>query len=139
MATRILCIALSFPAHLYSVLRYLFPCLYFVAVFCGLNLSGVGYIFRKKGRNASNPGEVHAKTQVFRDSINNETPMKACYIPVTYLSQSSCHTTTNYLMSEILYRKYLGEADLPHIMDLVQSELSEPYVIYTFRYFLHHW
>ncbi|KAG5645643.1 hypothetical protein DXG03_005634 [Asterophora parasitica] len=42
-------------------------------------------------------------------------------------------------MSDIQYRQYLGEEDLPHVMDLVQSELSEPYVIYTFRYFLHHW
>ncbi|KAF5375334.1 hypothetical protein D9615_008016 [Tricholomella constricta] len=42
-------------------------------------------------------------------------------------------------MSDIQYRQYLGEADLPHVMDLVQNELSEPYVIYTFRYFLHHW
>jgi len=42
-------------------------------------------------------------------------------------------------MSEIIYRQYVGESDLPHIMALVQSELSEPYVIYTFRYFLHQW
>ncbi|KAG6853461.1 hypothetical protein C0991_004248 [Blastosporella zonata] len=42
-------------------------------------------------------------------------------------------------MADIQYRKYVGEPDLPHVMDLVQSELSEPYVIYTFRYFLHHW
>ncbi|CAA7262596.1 unnamed protein product [Cyclocybe aegerita] len=42
-------------------------------------------------------------------------------------------------MSTITYRQYRGEADLPHIMALVQSELSEPYVIYTFRYFLHQW
>ncbi|EDR09423.1 uncharacterized protein LACBIDRAFT_168990, partial [Laccaria bicolor S238N-H82] len=28
---------------------------------------------------------------------------------------------------------------LPQIMALVQNELSEPYVIYTFRYFLHQW
>jgi len=42
-------------------------------------------------------------------------------------------------MSEILYRQYVGESDLPHIMALVQNELSEPYVIYTFRYFLHQW
>ncbi|KAF9006942.1 acyl-CoA N-acyltransferase, partial [Cyathus striatus] len=28
---------------------------------------------------------------------------------------------------------------LPHVMALVQNELSEPYVIYTFRYFLHQW
>ena len=31
----------------------------------------------------------------------------------------------------------MGESDLPHIMALVQHELSEPYVIYTYRYFLH--
>ncbi|KAI9571844.1 acyl-CoA N-acyltransferase [Boletus coccyginus] len=37
------------------------------------------------------------------------------------------------------YRQYAGESDLPHIMALVQTELSEPYVIYTYRYFLHQW
>ncbi|TDL27177.1 acyl-CoA N-acyltransferase [Rickenella mellea] len=40
---------------------------------------------------------------------------------------------------EIVYRTYVGESDLPHIMALVQNELSEPYVIYTYRYFLHQW
>jgi len=40
---------------------------------------------------------------------------------------------------EILYREYATEADLPEIMALVQSELSEPYVIYTYRYFLNQW
>ncbi|KAF7320907.1 N-acetyltransferase MAK3 [Mycena chlorophos] len=39
----------------------------------------------------------------------------------------------------ILYKQYSGEQDLPYIMHLVQSELSEPYVVYTFRYFLHQW
>ncbi|KAF8875727.1 acyl-CoA N-acyltransferase [Gymnopilus junonius] len=42
-------------------------------------------------------------------------------------------------MASVRYRQYTGESDLPHIMALVQSELSEPYVIYTFRYFLHQW
>ncbi|KAI6038846.1 acyl-CoA N-acyltransferase [Pisolithus marmoratus] len=42
-------------------------------------------------------------------------------------------------MAEIVYRQYIGESDLPHIMSLVQTELSEPYVIYTYRYFLHQW
>ena len=40
---------------------------------------------------------------------------------------------------QIIYRQYSGESDLPHVMALVQNELSEPYVIYTFRYFLHQW
>lgn len=39
----------------------------------------------------------------------------------------------------IVYRPYVGESDLPAIMALVQSELSEPYVIYTYRYFLQQW
>ncbi|KAH9929471.1 acyl-CoA N-acyltransferase [Fomitopsis serialis] len=41
--------------------------------------------------------------------------------------------------SPIVYRQYTGESDLPHIMSLVQHELSEPYVIYTYRYFLRQW
>ena len=42
-------------------------------------------------------------------------------------------------MEGIMYRPYAGESDLQHIMALVQNELSEPYVIYTYRYFLHQW
>ena len=52
-----------------------------------------------------------------------------CMNPIAMASESS----------DIVYRAYLGESDLPHIMALVQSELSEPYVIYTYRYFLHQW
>ncbi|KAG8732569.1 N-alpha-acetyltransferase mak3 [Ceratobasidium sp. 414] len=39
----------------------------------------------------------------------------------------------------ISYRPYAGESDLPAIMTLVQDALSEPYVIYTYRYFLSSW
>lgn len=42
-------------------------------------------------------------------------------------------------MKDIVYRPYNGESDLQHIIALVQNELSEPYVIYTYRYFLHQW
>ncbi|KAI0252305.1 acyl-CoA N-acyltransferase, partial [Lactifluus subvellereus] len=42
-------------------------------------------------------------------------------------------------MDTITYRTYSGEHELPHIISLVQSELSEPYVVYTYRYFLHQW
>ncbi|KAH8988999.1 acyl-CoA N-acyltransferase [Lactarius hatsudake] len=42
-------------------------------------------------------------------------------------------------MDTITYRAYSGEHELPHIISLVQSELSEPYVVYTYRYFLHQW
>ncbi|KAL0952578.1 hypothetical protein HGRIS_006834 [Hohenbuehelia grisea] len=42
-------------------------------------------------------------------------------------------------MQPIMYRQYLGEDDLQHVISLVQNELSEPYVVYTYRYFLHQW
>ncbi|KZV64650.1 acyl-CoA N-acyltransferase [Peniophora sp. CONT] len=45
----------------------------------------------------------------------------------------------NSVPTEITYRSYQGEADLPNIIKLVQSELSEPYVVYTYRYFLRQW
>lgn len=42
-------------------------------------------------------------------------------------------------MASVVYRQYTGETDLPHIISLVEHELSEPYVIYTYRYFLNQW
>jgi len=42
-------------------------------------------------------------------------------------------------ISGIWYRPYESELDLPSVMTLVGSELSEPYVIYTYRYFLVNW
>ncbi|KRZ66390.1 N-alpha-acetyltransferase 30, partial [Trichinella papuae] len=35
--------------------------------------------------------------------------------------------------------KYVNETQLPSIMEMVSNDLSEPYTIYTFRYFLHTW
>ncbi|EJD35900.1 acyl-CoA N-acyltransferase [Auricularia subglabra TFB-10046 SS5] len=39
----------------------------------------------------------------------------------------------------ISYRPYVGDKDLQTVVDLVHSELSEPYVVYTYRYFLDQW
>lgn len=41
--------------------------------------------------------------------------------------------------SDIKYVDYTNESILPAIMDLVTKDLSEPYSIYTYRYFLHKW
>jgi peptide alpha-N-acetyltransferase len=40
---------------------------------------------------------------------------------------------------EITYRAYQGEEDLDVIVELVDDELSEPYNLYTYRYFLDEW
>jgi len=41
--------------------------------------------------------------------------------------------------SEIEYVSYGGEHHLPLIMRLVDHELSEPYSIFTYRYFVYLW
>lgn len=40
---------------------------------------------------------------------------------------------------KITYKVYESELELPSIMKLIQKDLSEPYSIYTYRYFIHNW
>ncbi|KAL5562680.1 hypothetical protein UlMin_032427 [Ulmus minor] len=44
-----------------------------------------------------------------------------------------------FVASEIEYVSYGGEHHLPLIMALVDQELSEPYSIFTYRYFVYLW
>lgn len=39
----------------------------------------------------------------------------------------------------IEYKEYQSELQMPDIMRLIQKDLSEPYSIYTYRYFIHNW
>ncbi|XP_015587027.1 N-alpha-acetyltransferase 30 [Cephus cinctus] len=41
--------------------------------------------------------------------------------------------------SDIQYVSYTSELQMPDIMKLIQKDLSEPYSIYTYRYFIHNW
>ncbi|BET00873.1 FR47-like protein [Nesidiocoris tenuis] len=40
---------------------------------------------------------------------------------------------------ELQYVSYVSELQMPDIMSLIQKDLSEPYSIYTYRYFIHNW
>ena len=40
---------------------------------------------------------------------------------------------------EVTYIVYESELQMPDIMRLIQKDLSEPYSIYTYRYFIHNW
>lgn len=39
----------------------------------------------------------------------------------------------------IEYKEYQSELQMPDIIRLIQKDLSEPYSIYTYRYFIHNW
>lgn len=41
--------------------------------------------------------------------------------------------------NDITYVSYESELQMPDIMRLIQKDLSEPYSIYTYRYFIHNW
>ena len=41
--------------------------------------------------------------------------------------------------STISYEMYQSELQMPAIMALMKTALSEPYSIYTYRYFIHNW
>lgn len=40
---------------------------------------------------------------------------------------------------QIEFRTYTDESDLPEIISMIAADLSEPYSIYVYRYFIHQW
>nr|CAG4646301.1 EOG090X07BN [Macrothrix elegans] len=46
---------------------------------------------------------------------------------------------SSILAEKITYVQYQSELQMPDIMRLIQKDLSEPYSIYTYRYFIHNW
>jgi len=42
-------------------------------------------------------------------------------------------------MSALAIRTYANESDLKDIIDLVSKDLSEPYSIFTYRFFINNW
>lgn len=55
-------------------------------------------------------------------------------------AQINC-SNQNLIVDEISieYKEYQSELQMPDIMRLIQKDLSEPYSIYTYRYFIHNW
>ena len=43
------------------------------------------------------------------------------------------------LVKGVAYVPYESEVQMPDIMRLMRTDLSEPYSIYTYRYFIHNW
>ncbi|KAI8618511.1 putative acyltransfersase [Chytriomyces sp. MP71] len=54
-------------------------------------------------------------------------------------SPSSMQSMPNAGSTEISYVPYEGEQQLALIANLIETDLSEPYTVYTYRYFLHAW
>ncbi|CAO3573328.1 unnamed protein product [Mortierella alpina] len=57
----------------------------------------------------------------------------------TAKSTTTTTTTTVAPLPPIEYVQYESEHQLSGMMSLIENDLSEPYSIYTYRYFLHQW
>jgi hypothetical protein len=62
--------------------------------------------------------------------------MSAAVMPATPPAE---HESSSSGGEEIAYVSYGGEQHLPLVMSLVDAELSEPYSIFTYRYFVYIW
>ena len=64
---------------------------------------------------------------------------KETFKPPKRQSTSNAHTQPITMSDDILYVDYTDESMLADIQALVSKDLSEPYSIFTYRYFLHNW
>ena len=55
------------------------------------------------------------------------------------LSNVSLQEESSSDPSAVSFIQYRDETQMPLIMKLIQKDLSEPYSIYTYRYFIHNW
>jgi hypothetical protein len=46
---------------------------------------------------------------------------------------------TSAIAARIRYEEFSDETQLPAIVALIEKDLSEPYSVYTYRYFIHGW
>jgi peptide alpha-N-acetyltransferase len=52
---------------------------------------------------------------------------------------TSTTTTISKNIPNIQYSEYQSELQLKNIIHLIENDLSEPYSVYTYRYFIHNW
>lgn len=63
---------------------------------------------------------------------DEEAPLEVKLAKLSVSTQAGDH-------SPIMYVRYESELQMPDIIRLITKDLSEPYSIYTYRYFIHNW
>lgn len=60
-------------------------------------------------------------------------------INTKFLDKSKYQVENEIEIDGLKYVQYKDETQMPLIMNLITKDLSEPYSIYTYRYFIHNW
>lgn len=73
------------------------------------------------------------------DCANATLTEKTAEVKISSTPVCSTSEQDNANLRPIEYVQYQSELQMPMIMKLIQKDLSEPYSIYTYRYFIHNW
>lgn len=73
------------------------------------------------------------------DCANTTLTEKTAELKISFEAVCSTSEQDNSDVPPIEYVQYQSELQMPMIMKLIQKDLSEPYSIYTYRYFIHNW
>lgn len=60
-------------------------------------------------------------------------------MPNKFLDKTKFNVESEFEIDGLRYVEYKDERQMPLIMNLITKDLSEPYSIYTYRYFIHNW
>ncbi|KAG9344818.1 hypothetical protein JZ751_010506 [Albula glossodonta] len=92
------------------------------------------------------PGDPQdGETEEDRETSRMQLPGAASdtsHVPVTEMERLDLNSLPDRGQGEedaIQYVRYESELQMPDIMRLITKDLSEPYSIYTYRYFIHNW
>ena len=84
------------------------------------------------------PCHGHGDPREF-DNESYESPHMIQAIPNKFLDKSKYVVKSEFEIDGLTYVEYKDEGQMPLIMNLITKDLSEPYSIYTYRYFIHNW
>lgn len=77
---------------------------------------------------------------IFSDSKNRKNDIVEITDSLNKIELDSNSTIDSPLTTpKIEFIQYENELQMPMIMKIIQKDLSEPYSIYTYRYFIHNW
>ena len=115
--------------------------------------------FVNKSRSSQNSSNSKSDDTSKNHQINSATETVNCQLQDLRLNQNDADkeiikessddqsaqdanlidSMVNNDIDSVKYAVYENELQMPDIMKLIQKDLSEPYSIYTYRYFIHNW
>ncbi|XP_078001300.1 uncharacterized protein LOC144453812 [Glandiceps talaboti] len=90
-----------------------------------------------KSKQDDGSGDTEKRTQLSEEHEHCSVSEDLSKLNIKDSSKSE--DAGNDVQPEISYVGYESEGQMPDIMRLITKDLSEPYSIYTYRYFIHNW